>query len=130
MIEEAASHLPASTTAPRAARRFVADALEAWSCLKDADAHDRVVLLTCEIVTNALLHARSDVLLRIRRNDEERIRIEVEDGDPSPLEPPAAAVAEDATTGRGLLLVEGLADEWGVEPKGDGKVVWFEVSAA
>ena len=85
------------------------------------------MLLTNELISNAVLHARTDMELRLRTWDD-GLRVEVHDGNtrrPSPSLTPA-----DATSGRGLHLVESLADRWGVDGTPDGKVVWFELPIA
>lgn len=118
--------LPGAATSPRLARRFVDDALASWSL---DELRDSVELLTCELVTNVVLHVRGDLVLRMVRLHE-RLRVEVVDT--SPLAPRVAYAADDdheAATGRGLLLVEALAADWGVAPSDKGKTVWFEVAA-
>ena len=83
------------------------------------------VLLTSELVTNVLLHAGTDLEVRVK-TDPARIRVEVHDGDNrSPRPSPAGP---EATSGRGLLLVEHLAGKRGVDPAADGKAVWFEMA--
>ncbi|WP_323188197.1 ATP-binding protein [Streptomyces sp. NBC_00249] len=86
-------------------------------------------LLITELVTNALVHTEqgAEVSASIRAA---RLRVEVRDFNahkPRPYVPSA----DDGTHGRGLLLVEALADAWGVDPLalGRGKVVWFELEA-
>lgn len=82
-----------------------------------------------ELVTNAVLHAGTDVRVALRR-DEDTLRVEVADG--SAAAPARRRYADDAQTGRGLLLLDALATSWGVDPlpAGEGKVVWFEVDAS
>ena len=108
-------------TSPRTARRFVGEALAEWEC---DDARDVVELLVSELVTNAVMHARSraDVAVVLRRDV---VRIEV--GDESAEVPLPRQPAPDARTGRGLELVGRMASAWGVEERQGGKVVWFEV---
>lgn len=84
-----------------------------------------VVLLTNELVTNAILHSGSDfdVVIDV---DERLVRVEVRDG--STARPNRRNTGPRATSGRGLALVEALASAWGVEGiPGDGKAVWFAV---
>jgi anti-sigma regulatory factor (Ser/Thr protein kinase) len=113
---------PADRTAPSRARRFVADTLRSWGVPRDkiADA----VLLVSELVTNALLHARSAPSVEVTR-DEGHIRCVVLDD--SPMIPRRRHYANDAVTGRGIALVETLASRWGSERNGTGKRVWFEL---
>ena len=87
---------------------------------------DTVVLLVSEVVTNAVLHARSDIRLEVQASAD-TVRVEVHDG--SPVEPRVHHYRLTSGTGRGLRMVEQLARRWGVEhdvARG-GKVVWFEV---
>lgn len=91
-----------------------------------------VELLATELVTNALLHADSDVDVRLREYPD-RIRVEVRDCDPRPPLPAPITVTEqgdiDAEHGRGLVIVEAMASAWGNSPSGRGKSVWFEMTA-
>jgi anti-sigma regulatory factor (Ser/Thr protein kinase) len=114
--------LSAGAASARTARRFIADTLQRWSC---AHARDVVELLTSELVTNALLHAGTAIELRLR-GDGTSVRIEVADG--SSLSPTPRHYGDEAQTGRGLLLVEELATDWGVDRGDEGKVVWCEVA--
>jgi anti-sigma regulatory factor (Ser/Thr protein kinase) len=87
---------------------------------------DVVVLLTSELVTNAILHARTDIELVVRC-ESATIRIEVDDH--SPRLPVPRHAAADASSGRGLTLVNLMSGAWGVEERPSGKAVWFEVPA-
>nr|WP_299539087.1 ATP-binding protein [uncultured Streptomyces sp.] len=84
-----------------------------------------VELLLSELMTNALIHTRHGTVVTATV-DGRRIRVEVRDFAP---EPPRVYVpnADDGTHGRGLVLVRGLADSWGVRTQPLGKVVWFEL---
>ncbi len=104
------------------ARRAVAGVL-GESRLEDI--LDTTLLLTSELVTNALLHARTQVAMTIVVNPP-RVRVEVCDDD-SQL-PEMREAAGEETSGRGLLLVEMLAAAWGVRGRDGGKCVWFEVA--
>lgn len=84
-------------------------------------------LLASELVTNALLHTDDDAVLTAVV-DPGGLRVEVRDfvaRRPEPHTP----VTDDDTHGRGLLLVQSLADTWGVRSHGVGKSVWFELGA-
>lgn len=120
---EARTQLPPEPRSPGEARRFVASTLASWSL---EAAVDTAVLLVSELVTNALLHARSDIELALRVNADE-LRVEVVDG--SPLLPRRQAYGPVAGTGRGLVLVEALATDWGAHEDRDGKAVWFTMPA-
>lgn len=107
------------------ARRFVVETLTGWGV--DQDVIDDCELLTSELVTNAVLHARSPSKLRIERRGN-HVWVAVHDASPAP--PRLRDYGPDAVTGRGLLLVDRLARRWGTEPDAHGKYVWFELDAA
>ena len=114
--------LPPTTESVPTARRFVRQMMADGDTAADVDTAS---LLVTEIVTNAVLHARPPMTVRIRV-EADVVRIEVGDG--SAARPRLQNFSATAATGRGLRLVESLAARWGVrsEPRG-GKVVWFEV---
>ena len=87
-----------------------------------------VLQVVSELVTNAVLHARTPFEVRLLLTAR-HIRIEVHDR--LRRLPTRRYFSEQATSGRGLQLVEQLSDAWGVEPDrdGDGKTVWAEVPA-
>jgi anti-sigma regulatory factor (Ser/Thr protein kinase) len=95
----------------------------AWT----AEVLELVVLLTSELVTNAVVHGLGPIHLLLD-DDGARLRIEVSDGEsalpPGPGKPDAAR-----ESGRGLLIVDRLADRWGSSSRRTppGKIVWFEV---
>lgn len=88
---------------------------------------DVISLLVSEVVTNSILHARTEVNLSIAC-DGTHIRVEVADS--SPLAPVIRNYSDLAGTGRGMVLVEELSDAWGLQTVDGGKVVWFEVETA
>jgi anti-sigma regulatory factor (Ser/Thr protein kinase) len=108
-------------------RAFLRDLLEQWDVAPESD---EMQVLASEVVTNALIHAHSRVDLRLRKYSD-RIRVEVQDSDPSPPVPTTLleddAENEEAENGRGLLIVEALANAWGSSPAGRGKITWFEL---
>ncbi|MEZ0164874.1 ATP-binding protein [Kineococcus sp. LSe6-4] len=109
----------------RAARHVVAD----W-CISEGvigDVVDTLLLLTAEVVTNAVLHGRSDVSLRIGRVGS-RVRVAV--GDENTRLPMRRESDPEALNGRGIALVEALADAHGVDVEPLGKTVWFDVATA
>ncbi len=113
-------------------RAELRDALRRWGV---AELVDTAELLASELVTNAIRHTDRDAMFTARlyrASDAEgggaRLRIEVEDE--SDLWPTRRTPGEQASSGRGLMLVEALSDGWGVEPRGSGKRMWFELSAA
>ncbi|CAO5170241.1 phosphoserine phosphatase RsbU/P [Frankia sp. AiPs1] len=89
---------------------------------------DDVTLLVSEVVTNAVLHARSDLILRASL-EPGRLRVSVEDREGAHLPRPGAAASNrpDPESGWGLLLVEALSMAWGVETTANGKRVWFDI---
>ncbi|MCB5183485.1 ATP-binding protein [Streptomyces antimicrobicus] len=89
------------------------------------DVVDVAELLTTELVTNALVHTDQGAEVSAVL-DASRLRVEVRDHT-SRKPRPYVPNADDGTHGRGLFLVEQLADSWGVDPLGGGKVVWFEI---
>lgn len=114
--------LPPQAASAGRARRFVADALIAADA---RDAVDVAALLVTELVANAVLHAGGDLGVRVACGNGS-VRVEVADG--SPAVPRPQEQSSEATTGRGLLLVDALAADWGVRRNGSGKVVWFELA--
>lgn len=107
----------------RAARRFVGDTLQQWGC---EGATEVALLLTTELVTNAVIHARTNLAVRIAA-DERRLRVAVSDKshDPPRLR---AGFPDLDERGRGLPLVDALSSSWGVDWRVDGKAVWFELA--
>ncbi|MFI9214852.1 ATP-binding protein [Streptomyces werraensis] len=130
----------------RLARRLCGERLDAWGIPYGSTAHDVLSLLISELATNAVTHGHVTGrdfrvhLLALSATDAATltIRVEVTDtrGDRIP-EPPAIPTGQPAadsarTGGRGLFLVEALADRWGWAPRqdGPGKTVWAEYTAA
>jgi anti-sigma regulatory factor (Ser/Thr protein kinase) len=118
---EARTRLRPETVSVRVARRFVVETLRSWDPAGEVEVAE---LLTSELVTNAVLHVGSEVGLAVRLTAR-AVRVEVRDASPEP--PVPRHYEDDALTGRGLRLVETMADAWGFDPNGDGKVVWFEL---
>lgn len=118
---EVRADFPAEAASAGSARRFVGDTLRSWSF---DGLSDVATLLVSELVANAVLHAGTTIAVVIKRN-ESRLRIEVHDGNTrTPLRKHYSSLA---TTGRGLLLVDRMAADWGVTPDRQGKSVWFEL---
>lgn len=107
----------------RAARAFVDDRLHTWGL---PDLSDSLQLIASEVVTNALIHAGSDVDVRIRAFDDQ-VRLEVRDSRSNPPVPSPLALSEEdnaeAEHGRGLLIVDALGGVWNSFPNGRGKNV-------
>jgi anti-sigma regulatory factor (Ser/Thr protein kinase) len=107
---------------PLEARNFVKEALRRWG---QADLEETACLLTTELVTNAVIHATTDITVRAS-SDGELLHIEVEDASRDPLQ--ERSPLPYAESGRGLLLVDALSDKWGARQLEGGKIVWFDVS--
>lgn len=114
--------LPPEPTSAGAARRFVTTSLHR---LGQDSFSDLAELLVSELVTNAVLHARTTVTLIVQEVGG-GIRVGVADA--SRRGPRHRDYSEDAMTGRGLTLVDALASSWGTEPTDRGKTIWFELN--
>ena len=84
-------------------------------------------MLTSELVTNAVVHARTRVDVKVEV-DTDHMRVEVADSDPRLPRP--TDHRPDALGGRGLFLVQELASAWGTLTCPGGKVVWFTLDNA
>jgi anti-anti-sigma regulatory factor/anti-sigma regulatory factor (Ser/Thr protein kinase) len=102
-----------------AARATVVAACEAWRL---GHLTDRAELLVTELVSNAILHAKTEMELMVALR-EPFLHISVTDSSSAPPRLMSADSAE-AVGGRGLILVEALATRWGFLPTREGKVVW------
>jgi anti-sigma regulatory factor (Ser/Thr protein kinase) len=85
---------------------------------------ETALLLASELVSNAVLHARTEMTVRLKVTAA-CVRVEVTDG--NRRSPVAVAAPIGAIGGWGLQFVQSLADTWGVEATREGKQVWFEV---
>ncbi|MES4887877.1 SpoIIE family protein phosphatase [Streptomyces sp. NPDC096012] len=103
------------------ARHMIRAAVQAWGA---RDRADEIELVADELITNALMHTEGSSVVSLRSLGEGRLRIEVADS--SSALPRRREAGEDGVSGRGLLLVDRLADAWGVEARGGGKAVWCE----
>ncbi|MGH9180058.1 MAG: ATP-binding protein [Acidimicrobiales bacterium] len=113
---------PPDAASTRKARQRVADVLEA----SDLDAAAATAsLVVSELATNAVLHAGTPYEVRVGVS-KELVRIEVHDGVARP--PVRRHFSDEATSGRGLRLVEELSVAWGVDVDEMGKTVWAEMS--
>ncbi|WP_423832782.1 SpoIIE family protein phosphatase [Streptomyces manipurensis] len=116
---------PGDTQAPGLARHLIRAAVAAWGARERAD---EIELAADELMTNALVHTDGGGNVSLRLTAQGRIRIEVEDT--SSALPRVREAGDWAVSGRGLMLVQQLADSWGVEPRGGGKSVWCEFALA
>src|SRR3954469_13819874 len=114
--------LPGLASSVPTARHFVESVLTAWG---EPESAWTCTLLVSELATNCALHARTEFTVRVTHSVG-RILIEVEDA--SPRIPNPRTYGVQATTGRGLQLVQALAAEWGVTPTSGGKTVWVELT--
>jgi len=89
------------------------------------DTCDMAVLLTSEVVTNALLHGRSQVRLAVRID---QTGLTVQAGDDNSQHPQTTTTDLGALGGRGLSILASLATCWGVHDEPFGKIVWFRIS--
>ena len=122
MADEVSTVFPSVAPSAAGARRFVAAALRRWDCSDDFV--ELALLLTSELVTNAYRHARTETRVLVRF-DGASVRIEVRDvgGGQPELRP----VDTDRVDGRGLQIVDALADRWGYDSDDGGTAVWFEL---
>lgn len=109
--------------APGHARRWIIQRCHEWQC---DDLADAAALLTTELVTNVFLHARTDCLIQAAF-DHATLKVTVTDWDPHELSiHPTSTSAED---GRGLLILEAVADAWGIQQQdASAKTVWFHLT--
>lgn len=114
---------PSDPEALAEARHMIRAAVRAWGARERAD---EIELAADELITNALMHTDGSaiVTLRVITGAERRLRVEVEDS--SSALPRRREAGESGVSGRGLLLVDRLADVWGVDARGSGKCVWCE----
>ncbi|MFJ8147096.1 ATP-binding protein [Streptomyces sp. NPDC096094] len=114
------------------ARRWARSRLAGAGIEADEPLAETLVLLVSELVTNAVVHTGSSAVLRLvlpgavaEGAEEATVRLEVDDA--SDRAPVARCVDGEATGGRGLALVDGLADRWGWSREGTGKRIWCEL---
>ncbi|WP_329273082.1 ATP-binding protein [Streptomyces sp. NBC_01451] len=109
--------------AARQARRDIAQVLESWGLFHLIEVAEQIVT---ELFANALEHTDAATIgTSITQTGEETVRIVVTDT--SRASPTPAGPSCDAENGRGLLLVDALAHDWGSEPVHGGKRVWAEL---
>jgi hypothetical protein len=123
LSEGAATATVRATLAPeprsaRAARDFVAQTCSDWGCSQQVLA---ATLIASELVTIAVLHARTPLTLSVSRCGHE-LRVGVRDHDSRP--PTPRLVGSDDATGLGMRVVEALCQDWGVLFAAGGKLVW------
>lgn len=109
------------------ARREVVRVVRAWGVPLSDETFDELALLASEVITNAIRYSRAPCGVVVRW-DGARVRVEVTDTEPTRPVPRDAPL--DAESGRGLVLVESLAADWGSVAVAGGKAVWFEIGPA
>ncbi|MGH4030192.1 SpoIIE family protein phosphatase [Actinomycetota bacterium Odt1-20B] len=114
---------PSDPEALAESRHMIRAAVRAWGARERSD---EIELVADELITNALMHTDGSaiVTLRVLTGTDRRLRVEVEDS--SSALPRRREAGESGVSGRGLLLVDRLADVWGVDSRGTGKCVWCE----
>ena len=127
-MSDANSEVQSATFAPdvaavREARFFVVRAVTTW----DVGDAEHAALLTSELATNAVIHAGSAFSVTVQRIDG-GVRVDVADS--SAQVPRRRSYSYLSGTGRGLGLVEDVAEAWGVDTRPGGKSVWFVLTDA
>ncbi len=114
------------------ARRWARARLAGTGIRADEPLAETLVLLVSELVTNAVVHTGRSAVLRLvlpdavtEETEEATVRLEVDDA--SDRVPVPRCAGSEATGGRGLALVDGLADRWGWSKEGTGKRIWCEL---
>lgn len=126
-------HYPPMPASASEARRLTTTALTEWGL---AELVDTAQLLVSELVTNVVLHAHTEITFTLAVA-ETAMEAGVADREPrpprvrhaTPPSPDEEGVAWLSSHGRGMFLVDQLADEWGVQEFTDGKQIWFRLAA-
>jgi anti-sigma regulatory factor (Ser/Thr protein kinase) len=123
-MQQVETRFPGTPEAPQSARAFLRATLRTWQL----DGFGMVTeLLTDELVSNVVRHVGCPVTLRAT-SEGAMLRIEVSDRS---TEPPVLQHPDPyEARGRGILLVDSLATQWGTEIRDDGKTVWFELDVS
>ncbi|MBL1110551.1 ATP-binding protein [Streptomyces sp. 5-8] len=114
------------------ARRWARSRLAGSGITADEPLAETLILLVSELVTNAVVHTGRPAVLRLclpgtAAGNDAPAPVRVEVADNSSRAPVPRCVDGDATGGRGLALVDCLADRWGWSPEGAGKNIWCEL---
>ena len=118
--------LPPTALSISAARHVVLELLSVWGTPQD---RDDAALLVTELVANVVDHVGGDDFLTLELEaSEDRLRIAVLDG--SSVPPVVQELSRERPRGRGLLMLQAIADRWGSDDHRGGKRVWFELAAA
>jgi anti-sigma regulatory factor (Ser/Thr protein kinase) len=115
--------LPPTAGSVPAARHLVLTLLRAWDVPHD---RDDAALLVTELVSNVVDHVQGDAVLTLEVGvSDDWLRIAVVDG--SSVRPVVQELAQGRPRGRGMRMVQAIADRWGAEDHRGGKRVWFEL---
>ncbi|MFF5013711.1 ATP-binding protein [Streptomyces sp. NPDC001165] len=111
------------------ARRWARSRLLGSGIEADEPLAETLILLVSELVTNAVVHTGRPAVLRLSLppGTAESATVRLEVADTSPRAPVPRCAGSNATGGRGLALVDCLADRWGWSPEGAGKSIWCEL---
>ncbi|MGW2207967.1 ATP-binding protein [Streptomyces sp. NPDC001781] len=121
------------------ARKWVRSRLAGLGIAADEPLAETLILLVSELVTNAVVHTGRPALLRLslpggplpgtpaEAEPEASVTVRLEVADASSRAPVPRCAGREATGGRGLALVDCLADRWGWSPEGAGKNIWCEL---
>jgi anti-sigma regulatory factor (Ser/Thr protein kinase) len=115
-----ARHFHCQAESVAGARRFVRDVLSE----EPRETVEAAELMASELATNSVRHAHSDFELAIHRSRDE-IRVEVSDHGQG--QPVLRSPTPREQSGRGLRIVQELAEDWGITPSPNGKLVWFSL---
>ncbi|MFM9445060.1 ATP-binding protein [Streptomyces acidiscabies] len=112
---------PCEPATAQAARKLVRQVLAVWRLDRIAD---HAELIVTELIANATRHTScAEIRLVIRRSASARVRLGIVDREPSRL-PALGRADDDDESGRGLRLVDSVADRWGYDLHGSGKRLW------
>ncbi|WP_194916382.1 PAS domain S-box protein [Catenulispora rubra] len=117
--------LPSKQRSVAIGREFAVATVDTWDC-PDAETRDIVELLASELLTNAVRHGRGGAVTLRLLGFQDRVTVEVTDF--STRGPRARKAGAEDESGRGLMLVEALAEAWGTRPSSGGKTVWCTVA--
>jgi anti-sigma regulatory factor (Ser/Thr protein kinase) len=117
--------LPPMAHSASQGRHFVVAALQRWQLDSLVDS---AALLSSEIISNAVLHARTPLTVSVERIGDDCVQISVTDG--SPFVPQRRQASTDSTNGRGIDLLDRLSTSWSVTSSTAGKTVLFTLDGS